>query len=218
MRMLRPNNGSNKWRKLLWQNKSHLPRKISQEEHKEGRKKANPNTSRNPLGPDYQVYKCTTHNNTLTTFETVMLNIPYQTSYSPKRWRNALDLVLRKETGNLDIKKLQTIGFLEADFNFMCKCMGKWAMSKVNDFKQLADEQWGSRKAHQCIGLALSNRLAVDASALEKSALVLCSQDAMQCFDRMSHAALAISLKLQNLPPTAIDALITAIEAMVHKV
>ena len=129
-----------------------------------------------------------------------------------------MDVVLRKETGNLDLKKLRTIGLLEADFNFMCKYMGKWAMSKANDFKQLADEQWGSRKGHQCIGLALSKRLQVDIAAFEKSALVLCSQDAMQCFDRISHAALAIGLKRQNLPPTAIEALIKTIEAMVHKV
>ena len=194
------------------------PKTITEEEYKEGWKKANQNTSSNPLGPDYHVYKCTTHNDTLTLFETIMLNIPYQTGYSPKRWRNALDVVLRKERGNLDLKKLRTIGLLEADFNFMCKYLGKWAMSKADEFKQLADEQWGSRKGYQCLGLALSKRLAIDIAAFEKSAFVLCSQDAMQCFDRISHAALAIGLKRQNLPTSAIIALITTIESMVHKV
>ena len=81
-----------------------------------------------------------------------MLNVPHQTGHSPKRWRNALDVVLRKEKGNLDSKKLRAMGSLEADFNFMCKYLGKWAMSKASKFKQLADEQWGSRKGNQETG------------------------------------------------------------------
>ena len=51
--------------------------------------------------------------------------------------------------GDLDIEKLGTMSLLEADFIFVCKCMGKWAMSKANDFEQLADEQWGSGKGYQ---------------------------------------------------------------------
>ena len=63
-----------------------------------------------------------------------------------------------------------------------------------------------------------TKRLAIDIAAFEKSAFVLCSQDAMQCFDRISHAALAIGLKCQNLPHTAIEALMTTTESMVHKI
>jgi len=58
-----------------------------------------------------------------------------------KRWRKALHLILRKQPNNLDVKKLHTLGLLEADFNFMCKFMGKWAMSKAQDYEQLAKEQ-----------------------------------------------------------------------------
>lgn len=164
------------------------------------------------------MHKCAIHNDTLTTFETMSPNVPHQSGYSPKHWQNALDLVLRKEAGNLDVKKLRTTGLLEADFNFMCKHMGKWAMSKANDFKQLAGEQWGGRKGCQCSGLILSKRLAVDVLVLKKSTLVLCSQDTMQCFNRISHAGLVIGLKHQNLPHAAIKALITTIEEMVHEV
>jgi len=90
-------------------------------------------------------------------------------------------------------------------------------MSKAQDFEQLAKEQY-CKKRHQAIGLALSKRLSIDMAALQKSAIVLCSQDAIQCFDRISHAALAIGLQRQNLPLTVIEALIVTIEAMVHKV
>ena len=74
-----------------------FPTTIAEEECKDGWKKANQNTSGNPLGPDYHVYGCTTHDATLTAFKTIVLNIPHQTGCSPQRWRNALDAVLRKE-------------------------------------------------------------------------------------------------------------------------
>lgn len=48
-------------------------------------------------------------------------------------------------------------------------------MSKAQDFYQLAQEQYESRKKHQAIGLALIKRLSIDLAALQKSALVLCS-------------------------------------------
>ena len=175
-------------------------------------------TSSNPIGPDYAMYKCTTQDEILTTFETVLLNIPYQTGYSPSRWKNALDILLRKESNSLDLHNLRTIGLLEADFNFFCKYLGKWAMDKAANFGQLAKEQYGSCKGHKAIDQALNKRLAVDMAALQRIALVLCSQDAMSCFDRIAHAALAIGLKQQNLPHTAIEALITTIETMVHTV
>ena len=194
------------------------PTKITEEEYIQGWKKAKHRTSSNPIGPDYNVYKSTIHDDTLTNFETMLLNIPYQTGYSPSRWRNALDILLRKQKDDLRLTKLRTIGLLEADFNFMCKYLGHWAMSKAQDFGQLAHEQYGSRKRHQAIALALNKRLAIDMAAFQRVALVLCSQDAMQCFDRICHAALAIGLKRQNLPDTAIEALILTIEKMTHKV
>ena len=45
-----------------------------------------------------------------------------------------------------------------------------------------------------------------------------CYQDAMLCLDRISHTALDIGLKGQNLSHTAIKTLTTTIETMVHKV
>lgn len=101
-----------------------FPTTISEEEYIQGWRNATHNTNSNLTGPNYHVYKSTTHNETLTKFETILLNILYKTGYSPKQWQQTLDIVLRKQQNNLDVKKLQTIGLLEADFNFMCKYIG----------------------------------------------------------------------------------------------
>ena len=91
-------------------------------------------------------------------------------------------------------------------------------MSKASDFGQLAREQYGRQKGHKAIDQALNKRLAVDMAALQRTVSVFFSQDAMACFDRISHASLAIGLKMQNLPHTAIEALIVTIKTMVHRV
>ena len=91
-------------------------------------------------------------------------------------------------------------------------------MDKAACFGQLAKEHYGSRKGHKAIDQALNKRLTVDMAALQGPAFVLYSQDAMSCFDRISHAVLAIGLKRQNLPHIAIESLINIIETMVHKV
>jgi len=91
-------------------------------------------------------------------------------------------------------------------------------MEKAKDYGHLAKEQYGSRKRHTAIKQALNKRLTMDMAMLQKISTVFCSQDAMSCYDRISHAALALGLRRQNIPETAIEALIVTIQKMVHKV
>ena len=91
-------------------------------------------------------------------------------------------------------------------------------MRKAEQFQQLAKEQYGSRKSHQAISQALNKRLTADIAMLCKISTIFCSQDAMSCYDRIAHAALAMGLRRQNLPETAIEMLITTIQKMVHRV
>ena len=44
-------------------------------------------TSSNPIEPNYAICKYTTQDKILTTFKMLLLNIPYQTRYSPNRWK-----------------------------------------------------------------------------------------------------------------------------------
>ena len=53
---------------------------------------------------------------------------------------------------------------------------------------------------------------------LQKILTVFCSQDAKSCYDRISHAALAMGLQRQNIAETAIQTLISTIQRMVHRV
>ena len=90
-------------------------------------------------------------------------------------------------------------------------------MDKGTNFGQLTKKQYRSHKGHKAINQARNKLLAVNIIALQRSSLVLCSQGVMSCFDRISHAALAIRLKRKNPPYTAIDLLINTIKTIVHK-
>mmetsp|Transcript_5909 Transcript_5909/g.9058 ORF Transcript_5909/g.9058 Transcript_5909/m.9058 type:complete len:1660 (+) Transcript_5909:3576-8555(+) len=188
------------------------------QEYREGWKKAKEKTSSNTYGPGYSEYKAASRDEALATVELLLLNIPFQTGYSPKRWQKALDVMLPKKKNCFEVSKLRTIGLQEADFNFFCKYLGRWAMKKAEDYGHLAKEQYGSRRRHTAIKQALNKRLTMDMAMLQRVSTVFCSQDAMSCYDRISHAALALGLRRQNIPDTAIEALITTIQNMVHKV
>lgn len=80
-----------------------------------------------------------------------MTNIPMVTGYSPSRWRTAIDAMLLKKAGNYQVTALRTIVLLEADYNWMNKFPGRKMMKFAEQHKQLAPEQYGSRKFHKAI-------------------------------------------------------------------
>lgn len=67
-------------------------------------------------------------------------------------------------------------------------------MAKAEKHRQLAQEQQGSRKGHTAVAQALNKRLTMDVAMLTKVTTIFCSQDAMSCCDRISHAALSMGL------------------------
>lgn len=197
--------------------KTSLP-PMTLDKFQQGWEKAKSKTGSNPSRPGYSAYKAAATDDALSTVELLLLNIPFQTGYSPKRWRTALDIMLKKKPNNVDVSKLRTIGLQEADFNFLCKYLGKWAMNKAEAYGHLAKEQYRSQKKHTATAQALNKRLTMDMALLQKMSTVFCSQDAMSCYDRILHAALALRLRRQNIPETAIETLIVTLQNMVHKV
>ena len=60
---------------------------------------------------------------------TSMINIPYLSGYSPKRWQRGINVMLEKIKGNCIVEKLRTILLYEADYNLMNKHIGRHMMS-----------------------------------------------------------------------------------------
>jgi len=57
-----------------------------------------------------------------------MAEMPLTTRYAPTRWKKGLNIMLQKQTGNLNVKKLRMIVLIEADFNMNNKWLGRAIM------------------------------------------------------------------------------------------
>ena len=61
---------------------------------------------------------------TLAMVELFLLNTPLQTGHSPKRWRMALDVMLKKKKNEQDVTALCTIGSQRQILTFSVNTLG----------------------------------------------------------------------------------------------
>ena len=76
--------------------------------------------------------------------------------------------------------------------------------------------QFGSRKSHRAIDLALCKRLVWDWLILTHTSAGWCSNDAKSCFDRIVHWIAKICLLRFGLPRAPLKCLMTTMEKAVH--
>jgi len=74
-------------------------------------------TSSSPLALHFGHYMASTFNPTIAIFNAQLANLGFTTSYLLKRWRTGLNIMLEKQAGNFNIKKLCIILLFEGDFN-----------------------------------------------------------------------------------------------------
>ena len=85
-------------------------------------------------------FKASCNDNLITVVNYILSEIPFQTGYSPIRWRNATDVMILKKIGLYDVNKLRTIVLYEADFNHNNKFLGKTMMNFALRQKKMAPE------------------------------------------------------------------------------
>ena len=66
-------------------------------------------------------YKAQSHSKTLTALQVKKINLTLRIGLPLERWLNRILVLLEKESGNIDIDKLQAIILFEADFNWLLK-------------------------------------------------------------------------------------------------
>jgi len=87
-----------------------------------------------------------TFNPTITIFNTRLANLGFTTGYSLKRWKMGLNVMLEKQAGNFNVKKLRIILLFKGDCNQNNKWFGSAVMFNVELKQQMAPEQYGSHK------------------------------------------------------------------------
>jgi hypothetical protein len=86
-----------------------------------------------------------------------LLEIPFRTGYTPKRWKVGIDCEIPKKAGSNRVTKLRTILLFEADCNHLFKVFGRRLMVHAEQAGTIAPEQYGSRKHKSSILHAVNN-------------------------------------------------------------
>jgi hypothetical protein len=149
-------------------------------------------------------------------FEACLSGIPWLTGYSPKRWRQGINVMIEKKQGQFHVSTLRTILLLEADFNQGNKRIGRQIMYNAEVNNRLAAEQYGSRKFYTAINQGLNKRLTFDVWRQLKQRGALCSTDAMSCYDRIVHLAAALAMRRAGASPSAVHCMLDTLQGMKH--
>ena len=95
---------------------------------------------------------------------------------------------------------MRTITLFSSDFNINNKLLGKRIMQQAEKHGLLEPEQFGSRKRHKSITVALNQRLTLDLCRQRRQALATVSVDAKSCYDRIVHNVACINLRRVGIP------------------
>jgi hypothetical protein len=118
----------------------------------------------------------------------------------------------------MDLSSLRTIILFPVDCNFAFKHVGRAMMRIAEQTKSLALEQYGSRKHHKAIDLAVNKALTFDILHQTKRAGAICSDNAKSCYDLIGHTQAALSMQRVRVPKNIVLCLFTTLQEEVHRV
>jgi hypothetical protein len=76
----------------------------------------------------------------------------------------------------------------------------------------LAKEQYGSRKKHRAIDLAVNKSLTNDLIRQLKRTGAICSNDAKACYDLIGHTTALIAMQRMGVPKAAVDCMFSTLQ------
>ena len=120
--------------------------------------------------------------------------ISMQYGFDPPEWDPMTDLSIPKKEDVLRADKMRTIVLMASQYNMNNKWYGRKFMKHNEALGTIPNEQEGSRKGHRSVEVALKKVLAMDLLRQFCRAGFLCSNDAMQCYNRIAHNVAVLSM------------------------
>jgi len=157
-------------------------------------------------------------NPTIVVFTARLANLGFSTGYSLKHWHKGLNVMLEKQAGNFNIKKLCIILLFKGDFNQNNKWLGRAVMFHTELHQQMAREQYSSRKEKAADIQCLNKRLLYDYARFTHEPLALCSNDAKSCYDCIVLIIVALCLCRLGAPKPYVQSMVNTIHRMQHHV
>ena len=169
---------------------THLPVK----EHVQGWRKARENTASDPHSPDFSHYISASYDEALAELDALIREVPMHHGFAPEEWNDMTDLSIPKKEDVLRAELMRTIVLMPPPYNMNNKWYGRKFMKHNEALGTIPQEQAGSRKRHRSALVALKKVLSMDLLRQFRRAGFLCSNDAIQCYDRIAHNVAMLSM------------------------
>eukprot|EP00957_Ditylum_brightwellii_P016060 1210174-Ditylum_brightwellii.AAC.1 len=143
-------------------------------------------------------------------------NFTWCTGYSPKQYREGLDLLIHKRSNNSRVSKLRPILLFDIEANMHNKCLGRFAMERAEGLGGIAPEKFGSRK-HKSVDLqALNTRLFYAFVQLEHTTSTSTFIDLVSNYNLVVHSIASLALPQAGTPKEPILCTFITLQDMVH--
>jgi len=144
-------------------------------------------TSTSPSGRHLGHYKASLRGKELTVGYARMLNTPVQMGFPPKRWQQAVSVLLEKDQGIPKKSRLQIIHLFEADYNLFLKFLiwGCRMIGRAEEHNALGEAMQGSRKNRGIMDMMWKKIITFDIARQQHSNVAIFENNAASCYDRI---------------------------------
>jgi hypothetical protein len=181
-------------------------------------RKAKEKTSCYPGPLSFATLKAGASDPLLAAFECSLTGIPLKGGFAPRRWKQMLDVMILKKAGITTLPNLRIIVLFHPDCNYAFKHVGRVMMKTAEEAGSLAPEQYGSRKNHRAIDLAVNKTLTYDVIRQLRRPCAICSNDARSCYDLIGHSQASLAMQRQGVSKSVVDCLFSTLQDALHQV
>ena len=114
-----------------------------------------------------------------------VINYCIRNNYVLDRWKNIVNVMIRKDKTNSRINRLRVLHIYEADYQLMTGVKWREALHKAEDYDLLNDGTFGSRPNRSAKQPVFLKEMEYEITRMSRRSLSRFDNDATSCFDRI---------------------------------
>jgi hypothetical protein len=186
-------------------------------DHIKSWKKMRVHTAASTFGPSFSEIITGTEDETIAEVDAATVSIAALTGYCPKRWSDAIDVMIPKKAASKHVEKLRIIVLFHSLFNMLNKKVAKQAMTQAKQLGVIPSEAY-AKQGFRAVDCGLNKVLTADILRQHHLPAALCSNDAKQCYDRIVHAIAIICLQRIGIDENTCRVMFGSLQQMQHYV
>jgi hypothetical protein len=139
-------------------------------------------TSASTFGPSFSELIAGTDDLRIAEVDAAIVSIPARTGYCPRRWSDAIDVMIPQKDASKHVEKHRIIVLFHALFNMMNKRVANKATTQAAKINAIPSEIQ-AKTGHRAVDCGLNKVLTADIARQRRRPTTLCSNDATQCYD-----------------------------------